>query len=118
MIAAVDFGRCFYAYNTLATCARNGALWACDPTSPSQSPYATVTAAAQADAGGNLSPLPTVDAPTYASTPGGTYGSTVISNGYVKVTVHWTFTTLITYPGLPHTTNLTRSVVMRMLPPT
>src|SRR5262245_10522284 len=88
MIAAVDFGRCFYAYNTITTCARNGALWACDSNNLTQSPYASLTAAAQADAT-NLSPLPTVDSATYSSTAGGTYGSTPLSTGYVKVTVHW-----------------------------
>jgi Flp pilus assembly protein TadG len=117
MLATVDFARCFYAYITITNCARNGALWACDPATQSQSPYTTLTQAAQADAQGNLSPLPTVDAATYSSTVNGTSSTTAVSNGYVQVTVRWTFTTLIDYSafGIPHTTNLSRTVCMRML---
>jgi Flp pilus assembly protein TadG len=120
LVATIDLGRVFYAYTTITNCARNGALYACDPSTQSQSPYASVTAAAQADAG-NLSPLPTVDAPTYSPTYNGTYSTTYVSSGanqsqYVKVTVHWAFTTTVTYPGIPRTTTLSRTVCMRLLP--
>ena len=115
MVGIVDFGRLFSEYVTINTCARNGALYACDPATQSQSPYASLTLAAQADAS-NMSPLPTVDSPMYSATAAGPYGSTTpISNGYVEVTVHRDFTTLLDYPGIPHTTTLSRSVRMRML---
>jgi Flp pilus assembly protein TadG len=118
LAAAVDLGRLFYAYDTVTNCARNGALWACNPStngtvSPSQSPYATVTAAATADAS-NLSPTPTVDAPKYSATATGTYSTTYLSSGYVQVTVRWTFTPLLNYPGIP--TKLSSTVTMRMMP--
>jgi Flp pilus assembly protein TadG len=117
MVAVVDFARVAYAYTTLGTCAENGALWACEPTKvQQQSPYASATAAAQADAS-NLSPLPTVDALQYSTTYNGTYsGTKPTGDGYVKVTVHWTFTTLVSWPGIPQTTNLSRTVTMRLLP--
>src|SRR5262245_4255366 len=116
MVAIIDYARLSYQLTTITTCARNGALWASDPASQAQSPYANLTAAARADAT-NLSTQPTVDAPMYSATAAGPYTSTTpISNGYVEVTVRWTFTTLITYPGIPHTKDLVRSVRMRMLP--
>ncbi len=64
LLICVDGCRLFFAYTTVTNAARNGALWASDPlangtASPSQSTYATVTAAALADAS-NLNPAPTV----------------------------------------------------------
>jgi Flp pilus assembly protein TadG len=118
LVAAIDFARLFYSFDTITTCARNGALWACNPQTngtitPSQSPYANVTAAATADAS-NLRPTPTVDTPTYSSTLTGTYTTTPVTSGYVKVTVRWNVSTLFSYPGLP--TQLSRTVIMKMLP--
>jgi Flp pilus assembly protein TadG len=117
LVAVVDFGRLFYSYVTITNCARNGAIYASSSsTAQAQSPYGSVTAAAQADAS-NLSPLPTVDSPVYSTTYNGTYGSTTPSgDGYVQVTVHWTFNTLVNYPGIPRTMNLSRTVTMRLLP--
>jgi Flp pilus assembly protein TadG len=117
LVAAVDFGRLFYSYVTITNCARNGAIYASSSsTTQAQSPYANVTAAAQADAS-NLSPLPTVDTPQYSSTYNGTYSTTKPSgDGYVQVTVHWTFSTIARYPGIPQTMNLQRTVTMRLLP--
>jgi hypothetical protein len=117
LVAVTDFARLFYSYATITTCARNGAIYASsNATAQAQSPYATVTAAAQADAS-NLSPLPTVDSPQYSSTYNGTYsGAKPSGDGYVQVTVHWTFTTIVTYPGIPSSMNLSRTVTMRLLP--
>jgi Flp pilus assembly protein TadG len=117
LVASIDFGRLFYSYVTITNCARNGAIYASSPSSvQAESPYATVTAAAQADAS-NLSPLPTVDTPQYSSTYNGTYSSTKPSgDGYVQVTVHGTFNTIANYPGIPSTMTLSRTVTMRLMP--
>jgi len=114
VLATTDFARVFYYSSILTNCACNGALYACDPATRTLSPYADVTAAAPADAS-NLSPAPTVDAPTYSATANGTYSTTPVTNGYVRVNVNWTFTTIITYPGIPPTMTLSRSVRMRMI---
>ena len=58
--------------------------------------------AATADAG-SLSPTPTVSSSNYTDT----YG-----NACVTVTVSYTFTTFVNYPGIPHTSTLSRSVSM------
>src|SRR5690348_13819966 len=97
LLVSVDFGRLFYSYVTLTACARNGAIYASsNSTAQQQSPYynadipTATTSAAQADAS-NLSPLPTVDAPTYCSTYNGTYTTTETTKNYVAVKVNWTF---------------------------
>ena len=49
LVISVDFARLYYHYVTITNCARNGALWLCDPVAQSTSKYATVDAAAQLD---------------------------------------------------------------------
>jgi Flp pilus assembly protein TadG len=116
LVAAADFARVFYAYTTITNCAENAALWATNPysngTKASQTPYASASAAAQADASG-LSPSPTVVV-AYSSTLNGTYNSTPLTSGYVKVTVTWTFTPITHYISYP--TTLSRTVYMRIVP--
>jgi Flp pilus assembly protein TadG len=131
LLMTVDFGRLCYAYITLATCARNGAIYASSNSAAlTESPYYSSSntfaqntlAAAQADAS-NLSSLPTI--PThglqYCSTYSGTYtdydgSKNGTTDGYVQVTVNWTFNTIVTYPGIPHSMPLSRTVTMRLLP--
>ncbi|HBI45828.1 MAG TPA: hypothetical protein DDY78_23685 [Planctomycetales bacterium] len=129
LLITVDFGRLFYSYVTIGACARNGAIYASSsPNSQQQSPSynanvtTATTTAAQADGGTNLSPLPTVAAPMYNTTYNGTYTMTApptpvgSADGYVQVTVTWTFNTIVTYPGIPSTMNLSRTVKMRLIP--
>jgi Flp pilus assembly protein TadG len=98
-VIAVDWARLYYFSMTVANCARNGAVYAGDPTQAAYSPYADVTAAAQADAP-NFSPAPTV-----------TTASGSDSNGaYTDVTVSATFNTLTNFPGVPSATTVTRTV--------
>jgi Flp pilus assembly protein TadG len=108
MLITVDFARLYYHYTIVTNCARNGALYSSDPTAATESPYANVTAAAQADAS-DLSPLPTVTS---------TNGTDTARNAYVEVTVAYPFTTISNYPGLPNPINLTRTVRMRVSPTT
>lgn len=104
----VDFARLYYHYSIVTNCARNGALYAGDPTTEPESPYPDVTAAALADAV-NLSPQPTVSSTTGTDSNG---------NPYVDVTVVYPFTTISNYPGLSNPINLTRTVRMRVAPAT
>jgi Flp pilus assembly protein TadG len=107
-VIAVDFGRVFYYSLTIENCARNGALYGSDPFAPSQSTYTSISDAALADAT-NLQPQPTVTSTTGTDSSG---------NPYVECTVSWTFNALTNYPGVPSTTNLTRTVRMRIAPKT
>jgi Flp pilus assembly protein TadG len=127
LVATIDYARVFYYGVTLTNCARNGAQWASnpynyDPTLPVQSPYKNVTDAALADAP-SLSPAPSVVAkysktasptPYTSTTP---IAATATSTAYVEVTVTWTFTTLIPYPGIPSTVTLSRAARMEIAPP-
>lgn len=109
---ALDFARLYYHYSIVTNCARNGALYACDPTAAMASPYYNVdpslgvTAAALADAS-DLSPQPTVTS---------TNGIDGNGNPYVDVTVVYPFATISNYPWLPNPIPLTRTVRMRVAP--
>ena len=105
-LAAVDFGRVYYYTDVLSNCALNGALYASDSLAQAASPYASITQAALADAS-NLSPAPTVSSAT---------GTDASGNGYVSVTVSYTFNTIVNYPGIPSSTSLTRTVQARVAP--
>jgi Flp pilus assembly protein TadG len=105
-VIAVDFGRIFYYSLTVENCARNGALYGSDPFAASQSPYTSISDAALADAT-NLQPQPTVTSINGTDSSG---------NPYVEVNVSWTFASVTNFPGVPTTTNLSRTVRMRVAP--
>jgi Flp pilus assembly protein TadG len=115
LVAMTDFARLFYYASVVNTCARNGALYASQLRTQANSQYASVTAAATADAP-DLSPAPTVTA-TYSSTatPVPYTGTTPLTSGYVEVTVTWTFHTLVTYPGISNSVTLTGTARMEIL---
>lgn len=106
-VVAVDFCRVFYFSVTLANCARNGALYGCDPASPLRSKYADYRACAIAD-GANLAPALTV-ANVTSSNGSDAYGSTV------SVTVSYDVDTLSSYLGFEKV-SLKKTVTMRVLP--
>ena len=121
LVLTVDFGRIFYYTSVIEACARNGALWACDVTGQTTSPYTNLTDAANADAAG-LSPAPTASM-AFSATVNGTYTSYASSSAaynagmlYVQVTVHWSFKTIMSYWFIPSTYNLQRTVTMAMIP--
>ena len=128
MLGTIDFCRCFYAYNTINNCARNAAVWASDPysntstllwspPSTSTSLYATVTAAAQADAS-NLSPLPTVEKlDANGKLKASAYGTDSKGNTTVTVTVDYNFTMLSSYIFGGTTIAMSCAVTMRASPP-
>jgi Flp pilus assembly protein TadG len=107
LLLAVDFTRIFYYSLTLADCARKGALYAADPVRMSESPYQSTQDAALADVS-TWSPPPQV----YSW-----YGAD--SNGaFAEVTVSYTFSTIVSYPGVPSPVSLSRTVRMGVMPTT
>jgi len=101
-IGTVDFGRIFYFSLTLQNAARAGALYASDPETQHESPFASVQEAALADAT-NLDPQPTI---TQTSGTDGT------GRNYVEVTASYTFDTITGFPGIPSTVDIRRTVRM------
>ena len=99
-LVATDFARVFYVSLTLTNCARAGAIYASDPTLQVESPFASVQAAALADAT-NLSPAPTI---TQAN------GVDATGRAYVEVTANHNFSTITGFPGIPHSLNVQRTV--------
>jgi Flp pilus assembly protein TadG len=106
LIISVDFARLYYHYVTITNCARNGALWLADPVAQSTSKYATVDAAARADATNLDSSKLTVTSKTGVGGDG---------NPYVEVTVIYQFRLVTTYLGFNAQT-LSRTVRMRTAP--
>lgn len=104
-LATFDWGRVFYYSLTLANVARQGAIYASDPLAATESPYASLQEAAQADAT-NMTPSPAVTSIT---------GMDASGNAYVEVTATWTFQTTASYPGLGPTI-LSRTVRMPVQP--
>jgi hypothetical protein len=105
-LATCDYARCVFATLTVANCARNGALYQCDPIFAATTPYANFQSAVQAD-GGNLSPAPTGSSTT---------GKDASGNRYVEVTVTYPFQCTINYPGIPAAITISRTVRMAVAP--
>jgi Flp pilus assembly protein TadG len=98
-IIAVDWSRIFYYSVIVNNCARNGALYACDPWATNRSPYNNLKAAALADAP-NLNPQPNVT----------TAAGVDIYGAYVDCTVTYNFKTITNYPGVPSDNPIVRTV--------
>jgi len=105
LIAVFDFGRAFNYSITVATCARNGALYASDSSYASKSGYSSVTEAALKDAG-RLSPAPSVSS---------TNGTDSSGDAYVEVTVTYPFAMISRYPGFSNPLSIRRTVRMRTI---
>lgn len=101
-VIAVDFARIYYVSLTLTNSARAGALYASDPATADESPFASCQDAALADAT-NLSPPPTVTQTTKTDASG---------RMFVEVTAEHTFATISRFPGVPSDLKLTRTVKM------
>ena len=111
-VIATDWARLFYYTIALETVARAGAQYAADPAARQQSPYASMSDAALAEAP-NLGPAPTV-----------TQGPiTVNGRAGVRVTATTTFKTYSNFQilnkfGVTPSQTLTRIVDMRLVPTT
>jgi Flp pilus assembly protein TadG len=116
-LIAVDFARMFYTALTIENCAYTGALYGSQTYAGTNwqgtgGQIASVQAAAVAD-GTRLNPALTSS--NVSVTTGGTDAN---GNSIVVVTVQYTFNTLVTYPGIPSSTTLSRTVQMRVAPTT
>jgi Flp pilus assembly protein TadG len=105
-VIAFDFSRVFHYSVTISTCARNGALYASNPTLADKLPYASIEEAALADAAG-LKIQPTVTVKQSADD---------IAQPWVEVSVTYPFTTVTHFPGVPSSVTLTRTVRMVRIP--
>jgi Flp pilus assembly protein TadG len=103
-VISVDFARVYYFSVTLTNSARAGAMYASDPSTQNESPFANVEAAALADAK-NLSPPPTISSSSGVDASG---------KAYVEVSAAYTFSTITGFPGVPNNVNLVRTVRMNV----
>ena len=98
----IDFARVYYFSVTLTNCARAGAIYASDPSTADESPYASIQAAALSDAT-NLSPSPSITSST---------GTDAAGRPIVSVTAGYTFRSMTRFPGIPAEIALQRTVTM------
>jgi Flp pilus assembly protein TadG len=105
VLGAVDFGRAYYSSQSVANAARTGAQYAAVSTANAGN-LSGITTAAQQETG-TLAQSPTVTATTGTDSRG---------KSYTRVTVSYNFTTMIAWPGLPHSVPMTRTVQMRIGP--
>jgi Flp pilus assembly protein TadG len=103
-VITVDFSRVFKAKLIIINCARNGALYASNPSNPSA--FTSTAQAALADAA-DLSPAPQVTTAPGTDTDG---------HPYVDVTVTYTFTTVTHFPNVPSSIPLSSTVRVRVNP--
>jgi Flp pilus assembly protein TadG len=109
-VISIDFARIFYFSQTVANCARNGALYQSVEYLRQESRYARLQEAALADAS-NLND------PNNPPTVSDSTGTDANGKPYVEVTVKYKFKTLTNYIGVPSTVDLTRTVRMAKAPP-
>ncbi|MBI1916029.1 MAG: pilus assembly protein [Planctomycetes bacterium] len=106
LLITIDYCRLFYYSQIVTNCARNGAVYASDPFAAAESPYPDLDTAAKADASSDIQPQ------LHVSSTNGTD-----TNGtYTRVTVTYTFNTITSYPGIPSSVTITRTVQVRVAP--
>jgi Flp pilus assembly protein TadG len=106
-VVTVDYGRIFYFSLTVNNCARNGALYGSQDADHALD-TSNISRVAVLD-GGNLD----ASSLSVSSTTDSTTAPT-----WVEVTVTYPFTTFTKYPGVPATTNLSRTVRTEVVPAT
>ena len=116
LVAGTDFARAYRDLVVVTDRARSAAVAATQGNgNPSTTVadadwLASIQQAAAADTSGSG-----VGAPTVAVAPG-QLSAVPASDPYVTVTVSSPFATIITYPGIPHSFTISRSVRMRLQP--
>ncbi|MSQ95451.1 MAG: hypothetical protein EXR98_12960 [Gemmataceae bacterium] len=104
-VVAVDYSRIFYYTMVVTNCARSGAIYGGEnPTTANN--QSGIFAAARMDAGN----LDAVNLNVSSST------DSAVSPTYVIVTVTYPFTTITNFPGITHTTMITRTIRMTVTP--
>lgn len=106
LLITIDYCRLFYYSQVVTNCARNGAVYASDPFAATESPYPDLATAAKADASPDIQPQLNVTSTSGTDTNG----------TYTKVTVTYTFNTITSYPGIPSSVTITRTVQVRVAP--
>jgi len=116
LLGAADLSRVYYLSTALNNAARAGVQYGVQSAATAADTNGMQTAATNDTTG--ISGV-TATASEYCQCPtGGTFlcsvpNSCTDKRVYVKVVTSATFTTLFTYPGLPHTVSLTSQAVMR-----
>jgi len=103
-LGTIDYGRVYFDYISVTNAARNGAVYA--STGPdAAADTESIRSAVIEELGEDKADDATVQTAT---------GPDAAGNQYATVTVQYTFRTMISWPGLPSSVHLERSVQMRV----
>jgi hypothetical protein len=107
LLGATDFCRIYYYAQTVQSCARSGALFACGAAvgPSSMTPAAAAQKAALAE-GASLDPALQADNVVLTSDS---------TNNTVTVTITYSFRTVISYPGIPSSASIVKQATMPVL---
>lgn len=105
LVITLDFARVFYYTSVIASSARDGALYGCMDSTRAQDTSGIQSAAL---AENSLVSMTTSNVSSSYGTDDG------FGNPYVKVTITYSFKTVVSYPGIPSTVSLSRSEQMRV----
>jgi hypothetical protein len=105
LLVGIDFGRLFFAYLTITSCARNGAMYGCQSKTNAKDTTGIQNAALADVSSWSPPPVATPTTPLPVDADG---------NLCVQVQVRYTFSTLIHYPGFSQSWPITRTVQMRV----
>jgi Flp pilus assembly protein TadG len=116
LVGITDFARVFYTGIEVYNSARSGVQ--AGASSSTYTNTSAMTAAATSDANGlsMVSGYPTATYYCQCGTTSATCPPTSCASDpriYVKVTTEATFTTMLHYPGVPHSTTLSSTAIMR-----
>jgi Flp pilus assembly protein TadG len=132
LFGTMDFGRVYYTGMAVASAARAGVQYgSLGPGKAGDSNGITAAVTADASNQGLVTGNMTITPKTYCQCVGDSsaitnynsgctitscsaYGDPGAAPSYVEVTVAYTFTTLVNWPGVPRTTNITRTARMRV----
>ncbi len=113
-LGAIDYGRVYFAYVSVTNAARNGAQYA--SVSPdAAADEAGVREAVLDETSALLDTSPTNPSVVLVSPPPASPScQDADANPCARVTVHYTFHTLVSWPGLPSSIEVQRTVEMRV----
>jgi len=106
LVATVDFARVYRIALAITWCARDGAVYGSQSLAKS-SDTTGIRDAALADAT-DLSPQPTISSTTKSGS------DSTGSYTYIEVTATYSFTTIASFPGIPSTVDLSRTVRLQV----
>jgi Flp pilus assembly protein TadG len=112
----VDFARVFYHAQVVMNCARNGAIYASFSPQNAADKQGIADAVKRDAADIGADPKQPLSKSIFDPNKDVATGTDALGNPFVRVTVHYPFTTVTLVPGIPRPMIVSRTVEMRISP--